>query len=658
MLTPEEQARLDELEREEAQAQEIIAQKSQVGGLTPEEERQLAQLEAEEMQAQQILAQKPEVDMSEEADLGLINRLKYSLEPLQSNREALLVQQFGKENVFKDPSGELFVKQRGKYIPANQPGLSMADAGEFLGAMPEAAGTAAGAFLGMGAGSIPAAMVGGAAGSAIRQALSAATGVPQVAQAGERAMEAGLSGLFAGAGSLAGKGLKQVGKKGLKKLVDVFPEYGVSKEGQKMAQIAAKEGIPEPTIGQLAGGRDLDIEKALAEKPLFGRQIRKQVNDQVDSIKKNIADVVGDFMDSESKAFDAGTTVKETASNVIDGIGKQAGQLFDEVAEEGAKISMPADQVQKELVRNFSKFGLFTREGMPRPYSPKSGMPKDQFNRLQGILGDVVESIRTAPAANQIGTPDVNANDLNVLRQMIDRSIRSGDKADYSDVVLQKVREKFMDVTENMLKTQSPETAGKFKVARELWKQKKGLEKSFTRGGQSSLKEMAPEKVAQKYMSSSKSAQELIDLVGKDNARNVGITYMNDLFQKRLGKEGQIGARAMINTLKEKKQAIIKTVGRKEYKRLMNNLFYLDKIGSPINPSRTAITQMMTDISPKALAESLGIKAIRAGRRVAKPAAQKLLKGAEKLPERAGQLGNVLGSDIQREGAYGTRRGR
>lgn len=658
MLTPEEQAELNALEQEEAQAQEILAQKSQIGGLTPEEQQELAQLEAEEQQAQKMMAQQPQLDMSEEADLGALTRARYSLEPLQSNREALLVEQFGKENVFKDPSGELFLKQRGKFIPVNAPGLSMGDVGEMLGAAPEALGAGAGALLGMGAGSIPGAMVGGAAGSALRQALSAATGAPQVAQLGERAVETGLSGLFAGGGTLLGKGLKGVGRKALDKITDLFPEYTVSKEGKKIAEIAAKEGIPEPTVGQMAGGRTLETEKLLAEKPLFGRNIRKQTEKQVEAIKKNVSEVVGEFMDTESKAFDAGTHVKETAGNIIEGIKKEAGSLFDEVAEEGAKVSLPAKNVHDELLSNFRQFGLFSRKGSKIPYSPKSGLTKDQFSRLQNIFGDVLGSIEPKAVPGQIGEQTVTANDLNVLRKTIDSYIREGQKAGYDDVVLTKMRKEFMDVTENMLEQQSPEVAAKFKNARGLWSKKIELEKLYTKGGQGSLEQMTPEKVAQKYMKDSKSADELIQLVGKENAKEIGKTYLNDIFQQKLGAEGQIGARAAIRILRDRKQALIKTIGKKDYNRLRKNLFVLDKVGAPVNPSRTNITRLMTDISPSALLEGMGLQGFRMGRKVVKPMKKAAQKALEGTPKTAGQLGNVLGSDIQREGAQGARRGR
>ena len=87
---------------------------------------------------------------------------------------------------------------------------------------------------------------------------------------------------------------------------------------------------------------------------------------------------------------------------------------------------------------------------------------------------------------------------------------------------------------------------------------------------------MTPEKVAQKYLKDAKSADELIKLVGKDNAQEIGKTYLNDIFQQKLGAEGQIGARAAIKILRDRKQALVKTIGKKNYDRLRKNLFVLD----------------------------------------------------------------------------------
>lgn len=657
MLTPEEQAELKALEQEEVQAQQLM-QNSQANNLTPEEAAELQQLEAEEMRAQEIQSQKPEMNPYKEASLGVVNRSRYALEPLQSNREALLVEQYGKENVFKDPSGELYLKQDGEFRPVNVAGLSVADVADFIGAAPEALGASAGAVLGMGAASVPAAVVGGAAGSGIRQGLSVLAGTPQVAQPAERGIEMGLSGLFGGAGSLIGKGLKGVGKKAVKKLSDLFPENTISEEGKKLAKVAAKEGIPQPTVGQLAGGRTLEGEKLLMEKPLFGRKIRKQVGEQVEAIKKNVADVVGDFMDTESKAFDAGTHVKKVAGDIIEQTRKQASTLFDEVAEQGAKVEIPSQKVYGELLGNFKKFGLFSSKGSKIPYSPKSGLTKDQFKRLQGLFGDVLESIKVSPDGKSIGTPTVNANDLNTLRKTIDAYIREGQKAGYDDLVLKKMRDGFMDVTEKMLKSQDPKTAAKFKQARELWRNKIELEKLYTRGGQSSLEKMTPENVAKTYMRNANSADELIKLVGKENAEQIGKTFLNDLFQERLGKEGQIGAAQAIKILESRKQALIKTIGKKQYNRLRSNLFALDKIGAPVNPSRTNITRLMTDVSPKGILEGVALQGFRTGRKVIKPVSKAATKALEAAPQRAGQLGNVLTSDIQKQGAYGARRGR
>lgn len=158
----------------------------------------------------------PRVDPTSEAKLGFINRTRFSIEPIQSNRAALLSQEYGPENVLTDKDGNLFVKQEGVFKPVNMEGFSAADVADFAGSLPEAAGStvgfAAGAIGGGGALSIPAAIgagaAGGAVGSVFRQGLSAALGTPQVATKKERATELGVSAAFGGGASTVGAGVK------------------------------------------------------------------------------------------------------------------------------------------------------------------------------------------------------------------------------------------------------------------------------------------------------------------------------------------------------------------------------------------------------------------------------------------------------------------
>jgi hypothetical protein len=163
-------------------------------------------------------AAKNDVDPTSEAELGFVNRARFSIEPIQSNRAALLSQEYGPENVLTDKDGNLFLKQDGVFKPVNMEGFSAADVSDFAGSLPEAAGStvgfAAGAIGGGGVASVPAAIglgaAGGAVGSAFRQGLSAALGTPQVATKKERAMEVGVSAAFGGGASAVGAGVKAV----------------------------------------------------------------------------------------------------------------------------------------------------------------------------------------------------------------------------------------------------------------------------------------------------------------------------------------------------------------------------------------------------------------------------------------------------------------
>lgn len=187
-----------------AQLEELALQKMSQTMATPSSSIDRAALE--KMALEKMTASgMTEIDPKTEASLGFINRAKYSLEPIQSNRKALLEQQFGQDNIMEDKNGELFVRQNNKFVPVNKDGFSTADVADFAGAIPEmagglaggAAGVAAGLATSGGLGSVPMAIITGAAGagagSAIRQGLSAAVGTPQVASLGERALETGLS---------------------------------------------------------------------------------------------------------------------------------------------------------------------------------------------------------------------------------------------------------------------------------------------------------------------------------------------------------------------------------------------------------------------------------------------------------------------------------
>mgnify|MGYP001569822414 FL=1 len=147
-----------------------------------------------------------------EAELGFANRALYAIEPLQANRKAFLVQEFGAGNVFEDDGGELFLKDRkGQIVPVNAPGFTMGgDLSEVAAMAPEIGMGMIGAGAG---GGIPGAMAGAAAGSLLRQEGAKLLGVPRATDMGEMFLESGKQGLFAGAGEIGGKAVGAVGSK-------------------------------------------------------------------------------------------------------------------------------------------------------------------------------------------------------------------------------------------------------------------------------------------------------------------------------------------------------------------------------------------------------------------------------------------------------------
>jgi hypothetical protein len=242
---------MERAELEALAAQKMAQEEQQTNGAPSRQE--LEALALEKMASEEAA---PKVNPFREANLGIINRARYSIEPLQSNRKALLVQEYGQENVQEDDKGNLWLKQNNEIRPINREGLSMADVAEFAGALPELSGAAVGLIGGAvagapaaGVGAIPAAIAGGAAGgalgSAARQALSAGLATPQVAGAGERASEVllsgGIGGIAGGAGAAIKPALPAI-KSGLSKAATVFKRGAEKVPGYQTAETLAETG--------------------------------------------------------------------------------------------------------------------------------------------------------------------------------------------------------------------------------------------------------------------------------------------------------------------------------------------------------------------------------------------------------------------------------
>lgn len=613
-----------------------------------------AELEAlalEKMASEEALqGQVPRVNLSREADLGIINRARYSLEPMETNRRALLVKEYGPQNVQQDPEGNVFIRQGNEFRPVNKPGASVADIADILGSAPEAIGGAVGGLVGgassAGLAVVPSAIVGGAAGSIARQALSSAVGVPQVATPIERATEVGLSGLFGGAGTAVGVGAKAAIQKAAPFVRKIFPSFKPSKEGMSLIKIAQKEGLPTPTSAQIAGGEDLTYEQILSKRPFFGSSIKKKVDSQVEAIKKNVKDVVGEFVNVDSERELVGNSVKSLATRNVDAVKSTASELFDRVAREGADVSLPSQDVRKSLINNLRGLSLFDEAGQRMSHSSKTGLTETQFSRLQGIFDKVINDRAF------IESPRIDANTINTMRKFIDANIKEGSRQGYDDALLIGARESFLDVTEKILERKSPELKKSFVEARGLWRKQIDMNKKIKALG---LGEggLSDEKVISRLFENRNNVIAFKEVTDPETVKQAGLEFIRDAFSKKLGREGQTSADAAFTFIKDKREAIVESIGKESYDRLRNNLFYLKKIGAPFNPSGTAITSLVSEINPKALATGVLQRGFYEARKGARGATEKAFRRSKDLPAIGGASGVAFDRE-QREGAYKT----
>ncbi len=573
MLTAQEKARLEELEAKFAPIEQ--AQQA-TGKLSPQEQARLQELEAKfaPIEAQQV--QDAPVDVTKEASLGFGLRSKFAIEPLRSNRVALLQQELGQENVKEDSQGNIFVKEEGYFRPVNIEGFSAADVADIAGAAPEAVGALVGA-----PGSIPGAMAGAAVGSAARQGLSTLLGTPQVATGAERAIETGLSAGFGGLGAVAGKAAGAVKAK-------FFP---VEKIDKAMTEAAKDIGV-KLSKAQQVGGRTADLEKAFAETP-FGVVQRGRINKQISQIKNNLANEVGEFRDIEIDTLSMGDLIKERAQKYNQTIKSEASALFDNLASEGQDVLVPASAIKSSLSKNLSKYNIIDELGNPKPFNVKSGLTRDQYSKVQSVLGDVVSGIEETA---KVSDGAISATELNTLRKHIDSNIREAGKLGLDDIALKNTREAFLNVTEEMLGAKSKKLKTDFSKARELWKEYLGnnriLEKDLRLAGD---KQIASEKALDKVFQTTKTLQQLQRVSDPETIKKAADEYLRGLLSKRLGSSGQVSAIGALNKVKEKSDVFKAALGPKEFRRLKNNLTVLSEVGKSFNPSGTAITSLRTE---------------------------------------------------------------
>lgn len=644
----------------------------------------------------------------QEASLGIIDRARYSLSPFESNREQQLLNNYGKENVAKDEKGNLYLKQNGKFLPVNKEGASTADFAEFAASIPEVAGGLVGAVTGMGAGSIPLAVAGGAAGSGIRQGLDAIINPDaQVATMGERAIETGLSGATNAIIPVVGKGVKAVypelktlASKGLKSIGGLFKsspveniaeqeaknltETGIDSaakdstasvlpykreavagESKYLDEIAKRQNLPESTFAQKSGGDALQAEGRLQDTPLFGKDIAKYVDNQTESVKKNLEKEVGEFLRYENDNYTTGLAIKDMATKSKESVKQISQALYDKVAKEGENAMIGKKTFYNKFRDKAGELGLINPDGSRAVYDTASDLTRDEFNTVQNVLFDGIDAIRKNPS-DKIRFTGVNAQVKKI--SSIAEKLSSSDPN--AARILKGFKKELEDTAEDVLNREVPRLGGVFKQARQSWKRFKDDEEFLDgfipkNGGDE-------EKLVAKAMSGTANIEKLKTIIGNDAVKEIGSNHVKSIL-KNLGESGVASASTARKAIIKQAATIKAALGDKAYENIVDNLYYLNRVNRGIGIQRPRLMDLITKIGGW---KELGGAIIETGRNTVKanpPGVKNVAKEASKksaksvisparrqyLKEKAAfmrkvknqsstSLGNVFSDDAQR----------
>jgi len=479
-----------------------------------------------------------QIDPETEASLGFVNRAKYSIEPIQSNRKALLEEQYGTDNVM-EKNGELYLKQDDKFLPLNKDGVSFSDATDFLGATPEMVGSGvgivAGAIGGGGVMSVPAAIglgaAGGAAGSMARQGFSGMLGTPQVATGQEIALETGLSGLFGGAGAGVGLAVKagvQKAKPGITNIIknlskgsgeiaetvgentaktvsnttgqgkavlsgEIVPSFSnqtaeeitanvadqsgrtaVQNETENLARIAAQENIPGATIAQATQGKALIAEAKILDTPLIGGKVRKIYDSQLEAIKTNIEKITGKFIDVDSGAYEVGLAAREQAETIVASTKQASQELYEQVAEEGAEAMIGKTTFFNKFRDQAGKLGLINPDLSKAEWAADTGLSEETFKKLQNSLFSAINALNKNPSGK------IRFEAANAIVKSIKQTASEMKVANPNGHRLLSNFTKELNITlEKTLNREAPKLGEKFAAANKGWAKYKESDKAL-----------------------------------------------------------------------------------------------------------------------------------------------------------------------------------
>lgn len=690
-----------------AQLEQLALEKISKMQTAPSSSFDREQLEQMALEKLSSIGQAP-IDKETEASLGFGNRARYAIEPLQSNRKALLVQEYGEDNVMEDKGGNLYIKQDGSFLPVNKEGFSVADVADVAGATPEIAGGVAGMVLGSPAllpGAMAVGAAGGALGSAIRQGTSAVLGTPQIATVGERAAETGLSAAFGGLGSGIGqvvKGIAPQAKQGISqiiknlsggakevaettgetalktvsnsvseatgKIIPLFNEQTeksimnevadqsgrgvVQGEMKKLQEIAARQGIPGPTYAQAAQGKALIAEAKILDTPLISGKVRKIYDGQLKQIKNNLENLTGKSIDTDADFFELGATTREMAETVLEAGKKASSELYQQVEEEGADAMIGKRALFNKFRDKAGELGLINPDLTRAKHAADTGFTKDTFNTLQDVLFEGIDAIKNTQSEK------IRFESANALRRTIKSYAEElRDKNPSAARYVEKFGRELDSTVERILDREAPQLSEKFKAANKGWAKYKTQEetlKKILKNGN-----LDDEKIVKTLMSGTNNINSMKEIIGEDRVKEVGKAYVHNIL-KGLKESGIGRASSALKKIEDQSAQIKTAIGDEAFNNLVDNLHFLNRTGQPLSVSRASLYNLLDNRGPglksltlelagtaKTLAESKGTTLSKS---ISETATAPIRKSVEKISSNKGaaSAANVLTDDSQR----------
>lgn len=690
-LSSEEEQELASIEQE-LQARQAPQQSS---GLTPEEEFELATIDQELATREQAPA--ASVNPSREASLGFVNRARYAIEPLESNRMALLAQEYGQENIQQDDKGNVYLKQNGQFRPVNKPGFSTADVADFAGALPEMAGgvvgMGVGAVGGGGVASIPLAMglgaAGGGLGSIVRQGTSALLGTPQVATVVERASETGLSAGIGGAFGGAGQALKLAApsiKSGAKSVADVF-KRGVQKVpgAQSVGEVIessskATKGVIDSLNKTFSFKRAEDADELLkladeigVDKSILPEAIEYGDKSMISRSARTIAE--GPLGEERLVRFQqAHNQVSNALDNSIAKMSPsgstmsrdEAGQfIMDSVDEAKKNFFNSLDETYSNLVANAPGLKI-NEKAMARISSKLEGVRTFAIGREKRGFGD-----QGAQAKSLLKTVAILKNSKSSVKQMSEALKNLGEAAFDKEakhnklpIDQKKMQELYFTVRDELIETFRGHYGDD--VAENLIRNNKMVTdfigENSVLAAATSKKNIAPEHVFKALIENgdTRKAEALMAVLPQDKVQMLKSSFLSSIVKRNA--DGDVLFDATIKAMDKKKELISKLFTPEEMGDVAKVLRFGKRMGNPImSSSGTGASNSFNDFLNQAKSAIVNESTLDlAKKRGAKPPRPPIKSSPSRKyipsgPGKTGSYGNILFDASQREGAYFTR---